>query len=102
MPIVVGRPRSVNVKNFRSAALMSLALVTAVLPGSVAVAAPDSTSGSGAAVVDRTVHVLVQRKGNSGGTDRVRSHGANVRHDLRTANLVAAEVPASRLDELAR
>src|SRR5438045_927923 len=103
-----------NVKKLLSVALTTLALLGAAVPSSAAVAAPDSSSASAAAVVDRavrdeatrqpggTVHVLVQRKGNSGGADRLRSHGGKVRHELKTANVVAAEVPASRLDELAR
>jgi serine protease AprX len=104
----------VNLKKLPAALVMSLSLIGAALPSTAALAAPDSSSGSGAAVVDRavrdvaarqpggTVHVLVQRKSNSGGADRVRSHGGTVRHELKTANAVAAEVPASRLDELAR
>jgi serine protease AprX len=104
----------VNTKKFPVVVLLGLALVSAALPTGAAVAAPDVHTPSGGAPVDRavrdaaarqpggTVHVLVQRRTAMGGKDAVRSHGGQVRHELNTANIVAADVPASRLDELAR
>jgi serine protease AprX len=94
--------------------LITAALLSAVLPiGSVGAAAAGPQAAPHRPHVDRAVReaaarhpgsrvpVLIQRKNDRRGTQAVQAHGGQVKRDLKTAHLVAAEVPANRLDELA-
>jgi serine protease AprX len=99
-------------KKLAAALLLAAALMPTVLPASGAAAAPDDQPSHANAHVDRalrdvaasqpggTVHVLVQRKQHAGGASTVQTHGGQVRHELSFGNVVAADIPVSKLDEL--
>ncbi len=97
----------------RTNIILATTLVSALLlPVASVSAAPGPQAAGHAKHVDRPLRelaakhpgtrlpVLVQTKQNKGRAP-VQAHGGNIKRELRTANLVAAEIPASRLDELA-
>ena len=112
VPIVLGGSPLLNMKKFPAVVLVGLALLVVALPPAAAVAAPNQ-QGTGSAHVDQTVrdiaarqpsgtvHVLVQHKRTTSGASE-QAHAGQVRHELQLANVVAADVPASQLDELAK
>ena len=98
----------------RGTALLVGATLLGLAPASPVGAAPDRNPASGSYDrVDRSVRelvarqpgaevpVIVQRTSSRDGAATVRTHGGKVQHELRTANTVAATIPAGRLDELA-
>jgi serine protease AprX len=98
-------------KSWRALALSGFAAVALVAPVAPVNASNGSQSADGKAVVepllqqlasqkpDQNLPVLVVRKSSNSST--VQAHGGRVRHQPKTANLVAADLPASKLAELA-